>query len=106
MLRFFPLPVLLWLQLMVLDKALRLQTLLLQSFQSRMTRAGGGMGRDTRPWSRGSGAKQGSAYARCNVCRKICFVFRTSTLRTAPVKHCRDRQGSRNGGKDTGAEKD
>ena len=71
-----------------------------------MTRAGGGMGRDTRPWSRGSGAKQGSAYARCNVCRKICFVFRTSTLRTGSVKHCRDRQCSRNGGKDTGAEKD
>ena len=40
-------------------------------------------GKKYRPWSRGSGAKQGSAYARCNVCRKICFVFRTSTLRTA-----------------------
>jgi len=62
-------------------------------------------GQKYRPWSRGSGAKQGSAYARCNVCRKICFVFRTSTLRTATVKHCRNRACSRNGGKDTG-EKD
>lgn len=59
-----------------------------------------------RPWSRGSAAKQGSAYARCNVCRKICFVFRTSRLRTATVKHCRNRKCSRNGGTDFGAEQD
>ena len=46
-LRFLPLPMLLRLQLMVLDTALCLRTLLLQKFQRRMTRTGGGMGRNT-----------------------------------------------------------
>ena len=46
-LRFLPLPMLLCLQIMVLDTALCLRTLLLQKFQRRMTRTGGGMGRNT-----------------------------------------------------------
>ena len=46
-LRLLPLPVLLCLQLMVLDMALCLRTLLLQKLQGRMTRTGGGMGRNT-----------------------------------------------------------
>lgn len=49
--------------------------------------------------------KQRSPYARCNVRRKVCFVFRTSSIRTSTCKHCRNRSCARNGGKDTGTEK-
>ena len=50
-----------------------------------------------KPWS-----KQASPYARCNVCRKVSFVYRTSPIRTSVVQHCRNRRCVRNGGKDKG----
>ena len=68
---------------------------------------GGGQGGDgdgqgpsswkVKPWS-----KQASPYARCNVCRKVSFVYRTSPIRTSVVQHCRNRRCVRNGGKDKG----
>ena len=67
---------------------------------------GGNGGDGTSSWKAKPWSRQASPYARCNVCRKVSFVFRTSPIRTAKVQHCRNRRCVRNGGKDRGQLKD
>ena len=62
----------------------------------------GGDGRGPSSWKVKPWSKQASPYVRCNVCRKVSFVYRTSPIRTAVVQHCRNRRCVQNGGKDKG----
>ena len=63
---------------------------------------GDGDGQGPSSWKAKPWSKQASPYARCNVCRKVTFVYRTSPIRTSVVQHCRNRRCVRNGGKDKG----